>query len=55
MWWGIGGGVILYLVLLITCGVLTLRNGHGWIFFFGIFIPILWVIGAIMRPAPRAA
>ena len=51
MWWGIGFGGLLYLVLLITLGVMTLRNGHGWLFFFGIFLPFLWIIGAIMRPA----
>jgi hypothetical protein len=51
MWWGIGiGGGILYVVLLVTLGLMTLRNGHGWMFFFGIFIPIFWLIGAVMRP-----
>ena len=55
MWWGIGFGGLLYLVLLITLGVMTLRNGHGWMFFFGIFLPIFWIIGAIMRPAPARA
>jgi hypothetical protein len=54
MWWGIGiGGGILYVVLLVTLGVLTLRNGHGWMFFLGIFFPFLWIIGAIMRPPGR--
>jgi hypothetical protein len=52
MWWGIGfGGFFLYLILLIVLGVRTLRNGHGWLFFFGIFIPLLWLIGALMRPS----
>jgi hypothetical protein len=55
MWWGIGFGGLLYLVLLITLGVMTLRNGHGWMFFFGIFLPIFWIIGAIMRPTPARA
>jgi hypothetical protein len=32
--------------------VMTLRNGHGWMFFLGIFFPFLWIIGAIMR-SPR--
>jgi hypothetical protein len=51
MWWGIGiGGGLLYLVLLFTLGFMTLRNGHGWMFFFGIFFPILWIFGAFMRP-----
>jgi hypothetical protein len=53
MWWGIGiGGFILYLIILVTLGVATLRKGHGWLFFFGIFLPFLWLIGAIM-PSPR--
>ena len=50
MWWAVGLGGILYLILVVTLGVATLRNGHGWMFFFGIFIPVLWVIGAFMRP-----
>jgi hypothetical protein len=54
MWWGIGLGV-LYLALLVSLGVMTLRKGHGWLFFFGIFFPVLWLVGAIMRPAPGRA
>ena len=46
MWWGIGIGAVLYVVLLVTLGVMTLRNGHGWMFFFGIFFPLLWMIDA---------
>ncbi len=33
---------------------MTLRNGHG-MFFFGIFFPVLWIIGAFMGPPERAA
>lgn len=56
MWWGIGiGAAILYLVLMVTLGVMTLRNRHGWLFFFGIFFPILWIFGAFMSPPERAA
>jgi hypothetical protein len=51
MWWGIGFGAILYVVLLITLGVMTLRNGHLVLFILGIFFPLLWLIGAVMRPA----
>ena len=51
MWWGIGiGGVFLYLLVLFTLGFTTLRNGHGWIFFFGIFMPLFWLIGAFIEP-----
>jgi len=48
-YWGLG---ILYLVLLVTTGILTIRNRHIWLFVFGFFFPILWIIGAIMRPNP---
>jgi hypothetical protein len=50
MWWGIGIGVFFYVVLPFTLGFMTIRNGHGWMFFFGIFFPLLWLIGAFMRP-----
>ena len=49
----VGGLGILYLILLITAGVLTFRNRHIWLFVFGFFVPLLWLIGAIMRPTPR--
>ena len=40
MWWAIGiGGFLLYLLVAFTLGLMTLRNGHGWMFFFGIFFP----------------
>ncbi len=52
MWWYVGiGGVILYFVLLFVLGLSTLRNGHGWLFLFGIFVPVLWLVGALLRPA----
>ena len=54
MWWAIGIGGIVYLTILFTLGLTTLRNGHGWMFFFGIFFPVFWVIGAFMEPT-RAA
>jgi hypothetical protein len=51
MLWAIGiGGVFLYAIVLFTLGLATLRNGHGWMFFFGIFVPLLWLMGAFMRP-----
>ncbi len=54
MWWGIGFGV-LYVVLMITLGILTLRKGH-WVMFIGFFLPIFWLIGAMIPPTrPRAA
>ena len=51
MWWGIGGlGVLLYLVLLVAVGVSCLRKGHWVMFILGIFLPLFWIIGAIMPP-----
>ena len=50
MWWAIGIGGIVYLILVFTLGLMTLRNGHGWMFFFGIFFPVLWIFGAFMKP-----
>jgi len=56
MWWGIGiGGAFLYLIVAFTLGLMTLRNGHGWMFFFGIFFPILWIFGAFASPTGRRA
>jgi len=51
--WLYGGLGIIYLVLLVTLGVLTIRNGHWVLFILGIFLPLLWIIGAIMSPKPR--
>jgi hypothetical protein len=49
--WFIGLGV-LYLVLLLTVAVMTFRKGHWVLGLIGFFIPILWLIGAIL-PARR--
>jgi hypothetical protein len=54
MWWGIGSGIFLYLVLLVTLGVMTLRKGHWVMFIIGIVLPIFWLIGAVIPPT-RAA
>ena len=55
MWWGIGiGGFLLYLILLFTLGLMTLRNGHTVLFWIGIIFPFLWIIGALMAPTPTA-
>ncbi len=46
----IGGGII-YIVLLITVGILTIRKGHWVMFILGLFLPLFWFVGAMMRPA----
>ena len=54
MWWGIGFGALLYFVLLVTLGVMTLRKGHWVMFIIGIFFPLFWIIGAVIPPARPA-
>ena len=54
MWWFIGfGGFFLYMILLFTLGLATLKNGHLWMFIFGCFLPFLWLIGTFMTPPDR--
>ena len=52
MGWFIGGG-ILYIVLLITLGILSIRKGHWVMFLIGLIFPLFWLIGAIMPPVRR--
>jgi hypothetical protein len=55
MWWGIGAaGAILYLVLLFVLGFTCLRKGHWVMFILGIFLPLFWIIGAVIPPARPA-
>jgi hypothetical protein len=44
-----------YLACLISLGIMTLRKGHIVLFCFGIIFPLLWVVGALIGPTPRAA
>jgi hypothetical protein len=48
-----GGGFIvlwtfIYLVLIVTLGLMSIRKGHWVMFIIGIFLPIFWLIGAVM-------
>ncbi len=54
MWWGIGFGGLLYLVLMIVLGLSCLRKGHWVMFILGFFIPLFWIIGAIIPPVRPA-
>ena len=47
--------VVLYLTALVSLGLATLRKGHTVLFWVGIIFPLLWIIGALMRPTPEAA
>jgi hypothetical protein len=47
------GGVLLgalYFVLLVTLGIISIRKGHWIMFIIGIFIPLFWIIGALLPP-----
>ena len=52
-----GAGILfgaIYVVLLITLGILSIRKGHWVMFIIGIFIPLFWIIGAMLPPTrPR--
>jgi hypothetical protein len=41
---------ILYLVLLIVLGLTSIKKGHWIMFLIGIFIPLFWLIGALLPP-----
>ncbi len=45
----------IYVVLLITLGVMSIRKGHWVMFILGLFLPLFWLIGAMMRPRLRVA
>ena len=49
----IGVSALLYVILLITLGITAIRKGHWVMFLVGIFLPIFWLIGALM-PAKGA-
>jgi hypothetical protein len=50
----IGLSVVLYIVLLISLGVTSIRKGHWVMFLVGIFLPLFWLIGALMPPTLAA-
>jgi hypothetical protein len=39
---------IIYFVLLLTLGIISIRKGHWVMFIIGIFIPLFWIIGALL-------
>jgi hypothetical protein len=49
------GLVILYFVLLVVVGLTALNKGHTILFWVGLFVPLLWIIGAVMPPTNKAA
>jgi hypothetical protein len=39
---------IVYLVFIFTVGLMTFRKGHYVLGILGIFVPFLWLIGALL-------
>jgi hypothetical protein len=55
MWWAIGGfAAFVYIVLIISLGMNTLRKGHWVMFILGFFLPLFWIIGALSPPTTAA-
>ena len=48
VWWTSLG--IIYVVLLITLGVVTFRKRRYVMFGLGFLFPILWLVGAALKP-----
>lgn len=46
---------ILYLGCWVYFGLATLRKRHYWLFWIGLILPILWIIGAPTTPTEPAA
>ena len=46
---------IVYVACWVYFGLSTFRKGHYWLFWIGFFMPILWIVGALIGPTPRAA
>ncbi len=44
----IGLWTVVYVVLLLTLGVISLRKGHWIMFLIGIFLPLFWIIGGLL-------
>ena len=50
----IGLGV-LYVILLLTLGIMSIRKGHWIMFILGLFIPLFWLIGGLLPPVDKGA
>jgi len=56
MWWGIGIGAFLYMILLIIFGLGLAYKGRWVLFLIGFIFPIVWIVGyAIYARKPATA
>ena len=51
LWIGLG---VLYVLVLVTLGIASLRKGHWMMFILGFFLPVFWLIGALIGPTEAA-
>jgi hypothetical protein len=54
-WVLIASLAFLYLWLVITVAIVTFRKGYVVLGIFGIFLPFLWLIGAILPARPGSS
>ncbi|HXW59869.1 MAG TPA: hypothetical protein VEJ23_10375 [Solirubrobacteraceae bacterium] len=45
---------VLYVVLFVVLGLTSIKKGHWIMFIVGIFIPLFWLIGALLPPTRGA-
>jgi hypothetical protein len=39
---------VIYLALILTLGIMSIRKGHWVMFVIGFFLPLFWLIGALL-------
>lgn len=44
----IGLWAVIYFLLMVTLGIMSIRKGHWVMFIIGIFLPLFWLIGALL-------
>jgi hypothetical protein len=47
------GLLILAYVVMLVIGITALRKGHWVMFIIGIFLPLFWLIGAVIPPVEK--
>jgi hypothetical protein len=57
MWWYVGGGLaaFLWFMLLLAFGLGCIQKGRWLWFVLGIFLPLFWIIGALIPSKPQVA
>jgi hypothetical protein len=55
MWWWVGGSLaVIWVIVFFMFAFTALAKGHWVMFIIGFFLPIFWIIGALIEPTPRA-